>query len=336
MSAASRKVVIAGASGFMGRHFAEHFRAGGAEVVTIGRSAPVRSGQSAVRWGQTTVRWGQTAAMTDMLEDSDLLVNLAGKSVNCRYSAANRAEILRSRVDTTHELAEAIRACETPPALWVNSSTATIYRHAEDRPMTESTGALGEGFSVEVAKAWESAFFAGELPGTRRVALRSAIVLGRGGALTPMLRLARFGLGGPQLDGHWMSTKARRAAGTFHDFRARGGRQKFSWIHIDDVLGIIEFLIREDDLDGVFNAASPNPTDNRTLMRTIRKVLGIPAGLPAVRWITELGAIGIRTETELILKSRWVVPERLSAARFTFEYPDLEQALRQIVNSSDR
>jgi NAD dependent epimerase/dehydratase family enzyme len=311
--------VIAGASGFMGANFVEHFRESGAEVATIGRTAPVR--------------WGQTAAITDLLEGAELLVNLAGKSVNCRYNESNRAEILRSRVDTTAELAEAIRACETPPALWVNSSTATIYRHAEDRAMTESTGELGEGFSVEVARAWESAFFAGELPGTRRVALRLAIVLGRGGALTPMLMLARFGLGGPQLDGRWVPTKTRVAAGTFHRFRARGGRQRFSWIHIADVLGIIEFLRDRDDLDGVFNASSPNPTDNRTLMRTIRKVLGIPAGLPAFRWMTELGAIGIRTETELILKSRWVVPERLSAAGFSFEYPDLEQALRQIADS---
>lgn len=306
----------------MGPHFVEHFRESGAEVATIGRATPVR--------------WGQTAAITDLLEGADLLVNLAGKSVNCRYNAANRAEILRSRVDTTEELGEAVRACEAPPALWVNSSTATIYRHAEDRPMTESTGELGEGFSVEVAKAWEAAFFAGDLPGTRRVALRSAIVLGRGGALTPMLRLARFGLGGPQFDGRWMPTKARLAAGTFHRFRARGGRQRFSWIHIDDVLGIIEFLQDRADLDGVFNAASQNPTDNRTLMRTIRTVLGIPAGLPAFRWMTELGAIGIRTETELILKSRWVVPERLSAAGFTFEYPDLEQALRQIADTRDQ
>jgi uncharacterized protein len=317
MNTRSRKVVIAGATGFMGPHFVQHFREGGAEVATIGRS--------------TSVRWGQTAAITDLLEGADLLVNLAGKSVNCRYNPANRAEILGSRVDTTRELAQAILACDQPPTLWVNSSTATIYRHAEDRPMTESAGELGEGFSVEVAKAWERAFFAGELPGTRRVALRSAIVLGSGGALTPMLRLARFGLGGPQLDGHWMSTKSRRAAGTFHYFRARGGRQKFSWIHIDDVLGIIEFLVRRSDLDGVFNAAAPNPTDNRTLMRTIRRVLGIPAGLPAFRWMTELGAIGIRTETELILKSRWVLPERLSAAGYVFDYPELEPALTQIV-----
>lgn len=312
------RVVIAGASGFMGGYFTVALREEGHEVAHIGRSAPVR--------------WGQTAAMTDLLEGADFLVNLAGKSVNCRYGPRNREEIRRSRVDTTRELADAVRACEDPPALWVNSSTATIYRHAEDRPMTEAEGELGDGFSVEVAKAWESAFFEGDLPGTRRVALRSAIVLGGGGALVPMLRLARLGLGGPQLDGYWFGSRARRAAGVFHEFRARGGRQRFSWIHVADVLGIIRFLIEHPELDGVLNAASPNPTDNRTLMRTIRKVLGIPLGLPAFRWMTELGAIAIRTETELILKSRWVVPARLSEAGFRFEYPQLEGALRQIVD----
>jgi NAD dependent epimerase/dehydratase family enzyme len=301
----------------MGGYLTARLREQGHEVAFIGRAAPVR--------------WGQTAAMTDILEDADLLLNLAGKSVDCRYGPRNRAEIRRSRVGTTRELADAVRGCEHPPALWINASTATIYRHAEDRPITETAGELGEGFSVEVAKAWEEAFFDGELPGTRRVALRTAIVLGRGGALVPMLRLARFGLGGPQLDGHWFGTRSRRAAGVYHEFRARGGRQKFSWVHLADVLGIILFLVEHPELDGVVNVSSPNPVDNRTLMHTIRKVLGIPFGLPAFRWMTELGAIAIRTETELILKSRWVVPERLSAAGFTFEYPELEPALRSIV-----
>lgn len=310
------RVVIGGASGFMGTHFTRRLRDAGHEVEHIGRSSPVR--------------WGQTAAITDLLEGADLLVNLAGKSVNCRYDAQNRAEILRSRLDTTRELANALRACENPPPLWVNSTTATIYRHAEDRPMTEAAGELGEGFSVDVATAWETAFFEGELPGTRRVALRTAIVLGDGGALSPMLRLARFGLGGPQLDGRWFSTRTRRAAGTHHEFRARGGRQKFSWIHVDDVLRVIEFLVEHPELDGVVNVSSPNPSDNRALMRTIRHVLGIPFGFPAFRWMTELGALMIGTETELILKSRWVVPERLSAAGFRFEFPQLENALRNI------
>ena len=313
------RVVIAGASGFMGSYFTTALRQHGHQVDHVGRSS--------------RARWGHAAAITDLLEGADLLVNLAGKSVNCRYGPANRREILESRVDTTRELAIALGACEHPPPLWINSSTATIYRHAEDRPMTESTGELGEGFSVDVAKAWERAFFAGHLPDTRRVALRTAIVLGHGGALAPMLRLARLGIGGPQFDGHWFASHARRAAGTFHQFRARGGRQKFSWVHVADVLRVVLFLVEHSEVDGVVNVSSPNPTDNRTLMCTIRRVLGIPVGIPAFRWMTELGATVIRTETELILKSRWVTPERLSAAGFMFEYPELEPALRQIVGS---
>ena len=200
--------------------------------------------------------------------------------------------------------------------------------------MTEAAGELGVGFSVEVAKAWEAAFFDGDLPNTRRVALRTAIVLGQGGALSPMLALARFGLGGPQLDGHWFGTRARRAAGVYHEYRARGGRQKFSWVHVNDVLGILLFLTEHPELERVINVSAPHPVDNRTLMRTIRRVLGIPLGLPAFRWMTELGAIAIRTETELILKSRWVVPERLSEAGFSFEYPQLEGALRHIAQGA--
>ena len=317
------RVVIAGASGFIGQFLAQAFILDGATVRFIGRHGADAS-------------WGDVAGITRALEGADLLINLAGKSVNCRYTAANRAEILRSRVETTRELATAIRACERPPSLWVNSSTATIYRHAEDRAMTEAAGELGEGFSVDVAKAWEREFFEGELPNTRRVALRTAIVLGDGGALVQLIRLARFGLGGPQLDGHWFSTAARRAAGTFHRFRARGGRQKFSWIHIADVLGIIRFLRGHPEFSGVVNASTPNASDNRTLMATLRHVLGMPLGLPAPRWMLEIGTFAIRTETELVLKSRWVIPERLTNAGYEFAYPELEPALRQIVEQRRR
>lgn len=317
------RVVIAGASGFIGQFLAQAFILDGATVRFIGRHG-------------ADAPWGDVAGITRALEGADLLINLAGKSVNCRYTAANRAEILRSRVETTRELATAIRACERPPSLWVNSSTATIYRHAEDRAMTEAAGELGEGFSVDVAKAWEREFFEGELPNTRRVALRTAIVLGDGSALVQLIRLARFGLGGPQLDGHWFSTATRRAAGTFHRFRARGGRQKFSWIHIADVLGIIRFLRGHPEFSGVVNASTPNASDNRTLMATLRHVLGMPLGLPAPRWMLEIGTFVIRTETELVLKSRWVIPERLTNAGYEFAYPELEPALRQIVEERRR
>ncbi|MBD8583634.1 DUF1731 domain-containing protein [Frigoribacterium sp. CFBP 13729] len=311
-------IVIAGASGFIGQHLAAAWRARGARVSEIGRSGP-------------DARWGDTAAITRLLDGADLLVNLAGKSVNCRYGPANRAEIMRSRVETTRELREAVLACAAPPRLWLNSSTATIYRHAEDRPMTESTGELGRGFSVDVATSWEREFFEGELPGTRRVALRMAIVLGDGSALVPLMNLARAGLGGPQLDGPWPATKARLAAGTHHRQGAGGGRQKFSWIHVDDVLGSIDWLREHDDVDGVVNLSSPNPSDDRTMMGIVRRAVGMPIGLPATRWMLELGTAVLRTETELVLKSRWVVPERLVEGGYEFVHPHLDETVKQIV-----
>ena len=312
------RVVIAGASGFIGRRLRAAYEADGASVSVIGRSG-------------ADATWGDTAAMTALLDGAELLVNLAGKSVNCRYDARNRAEILRSRVETTSELARAIAACAVPPPLWINSSTATIYRHAEDRPMTESTGEIGRGFSVDVAKSWEREFFASELPGTRRVALRIAIVLGNGSVVPPLLRLARFGLGGPQLDGRWFATAGRRAAGTFHEFRRTRGRQKFSWVHIDDVVGVIRLIADRPDIEGVVNVSSPNPSDSRQLMATVRRHIGVRFGLPAYRWMLELGSIAIRTETELVLKSRWVLPERLQHEGYRFLHPTLDGAMTEIM-----
>lgn len=312
------RVVIAGASGFIGIHLVARFVAEGATVTTIGRAGADAS-------------WGDTEAITRLLDGADLLINLAGKSVNCRYTASNRAEILRSRVETTAELAQAIEACMVPPPLWINSSTATIYRHAEDRPMTEETGELGEGFSVSVAKAWEAALFTPVLPKTRRVALRMAIVLGDGSALAPLIRLAQFGLGGPQLDGRWFSTAEGRAAGTFHAERAHNGTQKFSWIHLDDVTRIIHFIQQNPSLEGPLNASSPGVTDNAGFMARLRDVLGRPFGFAARRWMLEVGSIALGTETELVLKSRWVTPAKLVDAGYVFEYPELTPALRSVV-----
>ncbi|BDZ37649.1 hypothetical protein GCM10025863_02630 [Microbacterium suwonense] len=193
--------------------------------------------------------------------------------------------------------------------------------------MTEADGEIGTGFSVEVAKAWEAALFADSLPATRRVALRTAIVLGDGGVLGPLRHLARLGLGGTQLDGWWPVTRARREAGTAHFPGARGGRQRFSWIHVDDVVGIIDFLEEHPELDGPVNASTPNPVDNVTFMASVRRALGVRFGPPTPRWMLEIGAIGIRTETELILKSRWVLPGRLTQAGYVFRHPDLDGAL---------
>ncbi len=312
------RVVLAGASGFIGQYLYDRFTADGHTVARIGRSGP-------------DAAWGETAAITEVVNGADVVVNLAGKSVNCRYTARNRAELLRSRLDTTAELAAAIAAAPQPPRLWLNSSTATIYRHAEDRAQTESAGEIGSGFSVGVATAWERAFFDPVLPMTRRVALRMAIVLGDGSVMPPLVRLARVGLGGAQLDGRWFATASRRAAGTVHEFRARGGRQRFSWIHIADVWGAIQFLIDHPEIEGAVNLSSPTPTDSRGFMRMLRRVLRVPIGIPTPRFVLELGSIAIRTETELVLKSRWVAPERLLESGYRFEYPELEPALRQIL-----
>ena len=295
------RVVIAGASGFMGKHFVERFRADGDEVITVGRSG-------------ADVAWGDTAALEAALEGADLLLNLAGKSVNCRYTEKNKAAIFSSRLLTTGELGRAVEAVANPPKLWLNSSTATIYRHADDRPQTDDEGQIGEGFSVNVATAWEREFFAHHREGVRQVALRMAIVLGRGSALSPLLLLTRFGLGGSQIGG-----------------KTAGGKQMFSWIHIDDVYRAIRFIQNDSDLEGHVNVSSPNPVRNVQLMATLRRVLGVPFGIPLYRWMLEVGSFVIKSETELLLKSRWVVPTTLLAEGFEFEHPELEEAVRDII-----
>ncbi|WP_178025161.1 TIGR01777 family oxidoreductase [uncultured Paenibacillus sp.] len=290
------KVVLAGGTGFVGQAFAGRFGELGAEVKVISRHAP-------------HIPWEDRSAIVEALEGADLLINLAGRSVNCRYTSENRRLILDSRTETTRQLGECILACRLPPALWINSSTATIYRHAEDRPMTEESGEIGTGFSVDVAKAWEAAFFALDLPATRQVALRIAIVLDDGGVMGPLRNLVRFGLGGAQ----------------------GSGRQQFSWIHMEDLFRIVRFLQEHPELNGVFNASAPHPVTNRELMAGLRRAMGVPVGLPAPRWLLELGARLIRTETELVLKSRWVLPDRLQRAGFAFRYDTLEKALKEIV-----
>lgn len=311
------RIVIAGASGFIGRHLVDAFAAEGHEVVTIGRRGPVT--------------WTDAGSVVD---GADALINLAGKSVNCRYTDANRDEILRSRVETTRMLREAVAAASCPPRVWLNASTATIYRHAMDRANSESTGEWGEGFSVDVAKAWERELFAGDLPSTRRIALRMAIVVGDGPATAILRRLARVGLGGSHIDGWWPQHPRYRGIGDDPSGDGRAprhrtrGLQRFSWIHIDDVVEAIHFVIAHDDIDGAVNLASPHPSDNRTLMRTMRRIVGAPFGLPAYRWMLEPAMWVLRTEPELVLKSRWVVPQRLIDAGFVFRHPDLDGALR--------
>lgn len=314
--------VVAGASGFIGRAAAAAFAADGYDVRLIGRSAPTG--------------WSDRAALVRAVDGADVVLNLAGKSVNCRYTDRNRDEILRSRVETTRALGTAIVAAARPPRVWLNASTATIYRHAMDRPQTETEGERGTSFSPDVARSWESAFFAGDLPQTRRVALRMAIVIGDGPATRLLFILARTGLGGPQHDGWSLPHRRYRGIGdhptgtdTAPWHRTRG-RQRFSWVHIDDVVAAIRFLRDHDDIGGPVNIASPHPSENRTLMATLRRIVGMPVGVPSTRWMLEPAMWALRTEPELILKSRWVLPDRLTQAGFTFRHPDLEEALRDV------
>lgn len=292
------KIVLAGGTGFIGTYLSEKFQEQGYEIIHISRQPE-------------HISWRNHKGIVQALEKADMLINLAGKSVNCRYTEKNKKAIMDSRTETTQLLGAAILACKNPPALWINSSTATIYRHAEDRPMTEESGELGTGFSVDVAKAWEQAFFAFKLPATRQAALRIAIVLGEhGGVMTPYKNLVRFGLGGVQ----------------------GPGTQRFSWIHVEDIYGIISFLQTREDLSGVFNCASPNPVTNWELMSKMRQAMNRSFGLPSPKWLLELGAVMIQTETELILKSRWVIPERLEQEGYVFKFPELDQTLRHILH----
>jgi uncharacterized protein (TIGR01777 family) len=292
-----KKVVLAGGTGFIGEYFQKKFMDLGYEVVIISRQ-------------EKHISWEDQLGIKHALEDAELLINLAGKSVNCRYNEVNKKEIMNSRIRTTTILGEAVRGCTNPPELWVNSSTATIYRHAEDSPMTEEKGEIGTGFSVDVATNWENTLFSFNLPKTRQIALRIAIVLGKdGGVMTPYKNLVRFGLGGVQ----------------------GSGTQKFSWIHIEDLFQIILFLKGKKELSGVFNCSSPQPVNNRELMRELRKTLNIPFGFPSPKWMLEIGSMLIKTETELVLKSRWVLPERLEHEGYTFKFEKLDKALQDIL-----
>lgn len=293
-----KKIVIAGGTGFIGKYLTEQFRNLGYQVVIISRH-------------KENVQWDDAAGIIGALQNSEMLINLAGKSVDCRYNEKNKTNILLSRTKTTKALGEAILKCNHPPELWINSSTATIYRHAEDRPMTERKGEIGKGFSVDVATSWEQSFFSFQLPATRQIALRMAIVLGKdGGVMKPFINLVRFGLGG----------------------RQGNGNQMFSWIHMEDVFNMVLFFQSHKEMKGVFNCSAPTPVDNKTLMRTLRQEMKVKIGLPSPAWLLKIGAILIKTETELILKSRWVVPEKVLEAGYTFKYSTLDKALTNILN----
>lgn len=308
------KVVIPGGSGQVGSILARHFHARGDTVTVLSRSPNPRAPWPVLPWdGIAPGPW------IAELEQSDVCINLAGRSVNCRYGEANRREIYDSRVRSTRLLNEVIGSLRHPPRLWINASTATIYRHSLDREMGE-TGELGGNepgapdtwnFSIDVAKAWEEAFFSGSTPGTRKIAIRSALTLSpdRGGVFDVLLGLVRHGIGGTQ------------GAGT----------QFVSFVHEYDFARALDFLIEHEEFSGIVNVSSPHPLPNRDFMRTLRQAWGARFGLPSPQWLLEIGTWLMRTESELVLKSRRVVPGRLLDAGFRFQFAEWPAAARDLV-----
>jgi uncharacterized protein (TIGR01777 family) len=297
------KIAIAGGTGQVGEILARAFHARGDELVVLSRHFAERPWRG-VHWdGRTSGDWVRE------VEGADVVINLAGRSVNCRYTPANRKAIMDSRVESTRAIGAAIQHCQHPPRVWLQASTATIYAHRFDSPNDEN-GMIGGTevdapdtwrFSIAVANAWEAAVDQWELPSTRKVKLRSAMILSPdpGGIFDTLLALVRRGLGGT----------------------AGSGAQYISWIHERDFVRAIDWLINHAELHGAVNIAAPQPLPNREFMRVLREVYGTPIGLPATEWMLEIGAFFMRTETELILKSRRVVANRLAASGFEFEFP---------------
>ena len=319
MSSRPLRIVLPGGSGQVGQVLARHFQERGHHVTVLTRG-PYTAPWQTVHWdGEHTGPW------TEYLEGADVCINLAGRGVNCRYDAANRQAIHDSRIGTTRLLGSVIAGLAEPPRVWLNASTATIYRHAIDRDMDEATGELGGNeliskrrrapetwnFSVGVAKDWEAAFFEVRTPRTRKVALRSAITLSPtpGSAFAVLSRLVWLSLGGKQ----------------------GNGRQFVSWIHEADFARAVEFLIAREDLDGPVNVAAPNPLPNREFMAALREAWEMPNGFPAPALAIAIGAFFLRTESELVLKSRRVVPGRLLEAGFEFEFPEWPEAAEDLV-----
>ena len=308
----TKRIILAGGSGFLGGELAKHFTALGWGVVILTRTPKTRSDSAReVAWDSKSLgNWKSE------LEGASAVVNLTGRSVDCRYNAKNRREIMDSRVNATRVVGEAISQCKTPPRVWLNSSTATVYTHTFGKPHDESSQEMDsaadakDAFSVEVAVAWERTLNEAKTPATRKIALRTAMVLGLGrNSVFPVLRrLTKFGLGG----------------------RQGSGNQFVSWIHVEDFCRAVEWIIAHEELFGPINQCAPNPLPNKEMMKTFREVCGMPIGLPATEWMLEIGAFFLRTETELIFKSRRVVPGRLLVTGFEFRFPTFRGALEDL------
>jgi uncharacterized protein (TIGR01777 family) len=308
----SRRIILAGGTGFLGGLLAKRFAAQKWEVLVLTRQPKSRSdGVREVAWDGETV--GDWAAE---LEGAEVVVNLCGKSVDCRYTAQNRKLLIESRTKPTRVIGQAIAKCKVPPRAWLNASSATLYKHTFDTPMDENgaqgaTPAAKDEFSIEIINQWERALNETPTPRTRKVALRTTMVLGmaRNSVVPVLQRLTRLGLGG----------------------RMGSGRQYVSWMHQEDFCRAVEWIIAHENLSGPINMAAPNPLPNAEMMRTFRGLCGMPIGLPATEWMLEIGAFFIRTETELIIKSRRVVPGRLLASGFEFRHPQFREAVADVM-----
>ena len=303
------KIVIPGGSGQVGTVLARAFQKDGHDVAVLSRTK-IDLPWKAVEWdGRTLDNW------TSVLDDADVVINLAGRSVNCRYNETNRRQMMDSRLDSTRAVGEAISRATNPPKVWLQASTATIYAHRYDAPNDDVTGIIGGrepdapdtwNFSIDVATSWERVTNDAQTPNTRKVLMRSAMIMSpdRGGIFDTLLTLVRLGMGGTAAD----------------------GRQYISWLHDIDFIRSVYWLIEHEELSGPINLAAPNPLPNKEFMQVVRKAWGAPIGLPAAKWMLEIGAVLMRSETELILKSRRVVPKRLTDSGFEFEFPTWEAA----------
>ena len=302
------KLVIAGGTGFLGEYLRDYFLEKGYEIIILSRKA--NSNLPKVRYlvwdGEHQGSWSKS------LESASVVVNLAGKSVNCRYTAKNKRLILESRLNATRAIGKAIKDCKSPPKLWLNAASATIYDHTEEGPANdEYNGKIGDDFSMNVCKEWEASFENCQTSKTRKIYMRIAIVLGKnGGAIPPIKRLVQFGLGGKQ----------------------GNGKQFISWLHIEDFARIIDLFISNTSLEGGFNCVAPRPVRNAEFMNILREKMGVAFGLPSPAILLKIGAVFIGTEPELILKSRKVSPARLLEAGFEFNYKDIGTAFEEILN----
>ena len=296
------KIIIAAGTGFLGQNLEKYFTEKGNEVYILTRN-PKRKNE--IFWDAKTLgEW------ENILENSDVLINLTGKSVDCRYTEKNKQEIYSSRINSTKVLQQAVDSCINQPKVWLNASSATIYVHSETQLNTEENGIIGDDFSMNICKSWEKEFFTTKNENVRKVALRTSIVLGNNGGAFPKLKLiTKLGLGGKQ----------------------GRGNQNVSWIHIDDFCKAVEYSIDHENISGTINLTAPNPLSNEEFMKKLRKEMKVPFGLNAPVWQLEIASIFLKTETELLLKSRNVYPEKLIKNGFQFLYPDIESTFKILI-----